>query len=125
MPNQIKGEVPLRLSDGREFVLVMDMEALVEAESSYGKPLPQMMADAATGFVGASRALLYGALRAKHGGIGLRDASAMFMSDPDTVADALSAAVEAGFPDAAKSAEGKDGPRPRGKTSGANGVKAA
>ena len=64
--NPVKGEVPLKLSDGREFVLVLDFEALVEAESAYGKPLAQVMADAATGFVGATRALLYGALRAKH-----------------------------------------------------------
>lgn len=120
MPNALKGEVPLKLSDGREFVLVMDFEALVEAETAYGKPLPQMMADAAQGFVGASRALLYGGLRAKHPTVTLRDASGMFMADPDSVGEALSAAVEAGFPDAA---EGKKGENPRSKRSGGSGAK--
>ena len=44
MANAIKGEVPLNLSDGRNLTLIMDMEALVEAESAYGKPLAQMIA---------------------------------------------------------------------------------
>lgn len=122
MPNVLKGEVKLKLADSREFVLVMDMEALVEAETAYGKPLQQMMADAAQGFVGASRALLYGALRTKHPAITLREASQLFMDDPDAVSQALSDAVEAGFPKA--SAEG-NAPRPRGKTSGSSGAKQA
>jgi hypothetical protein len=124
MANAIRGEVPLNLSDGRTFTLIMDMEALVEAESAYGKPLQKMMADAAQGFVGASRALLYGALRAKHPDVTLRDASAIFMTDADAAGEALTEAVEKGFPDAAKSAEGKVS-RPRTKTSGGSGAKRA
>jgi hypothetical protein len=120
--NPVKGEVGLTLSDGRKLTLVMDMEALVEAESAYGKPMAQVMADASAGFVGASRALLYGALRAKHPDVSLRDASAMFASDADAVGQALTQAVEKGFPDAAN-AEGKQGARPRGKTSGSSGAK--
>jgi hypothetical protein len=130
MANPVKGEVPLGLSDGRVFVLVMDMEALVEAETAYGKPLQQVMADASKGFIGASRALLFGALRAKHPDVTLREASAMFMSDPDAAGEALTAAVEAGFPDAKASAEGKARAKPRGslpsgKISGRSGVKPA
>src|SRR6478609_4662181 len=121
--NPIKGEVPLRLSDGREFVLVLDFEALVEAEGAYGKPLAQVMADASAGFVGASRALLYGALRAKHPGITLRDASALFLEHADDVSAALEQAATAAFPDA--SAEGNAGSPQRGPTSGGSGAKRA
>lgn len=126
--NKLKGEIPLNLSDGREFVLVMDMEALVEAESAYGKPLSEMMADASRGFIGASRALLYGALRAKHPAVSLRDASGIFMADADAAGDALTAAVEAGFPDTKTSTEGngtRPKPSPPGKRSGASGAKRA
>jgi hypothetical protein len=124
MANIVKGEAPLKLKDQREFVLVMDMEALVEAESAYGKPLQKMMVDASQGFVGASRALLYGALRAKHPMVTLRDASAIFMTDPDAAGEALTKAVEAGFPDVTQSAEGK-AQGPRGRRSGASGAKPA
>lgn len=118
----LKGEAPLKLSDDREFTLVLDMEALIEAEAAYGKPLEQMMGDAARGFVGASRALLYGALRARHPSITLRDAATMFMSDLEAVTDALGKASEAGFPKA--SAEGNAAaPAQAGKPSGSNGAK--
>src|SRR6478609_223027 len=120
--NPIKGEVPLRLSDGREFVLVLDMEALIEAEAAYGKPLGKVMADASAGFVGASRALLYGALKAKQPTISLRDASAIFMANGDAVSDALSRAGEAALPESA-SAEGNVESPQRGKTSGDSGAK--
>lgn len=121
MANPVKGEVPLKLADGREFTLVMDMEALVEAEQAYGKPLAELMADAARGFVGASRSLLFGGLQAKHPGLPLKECTKMLMSDGDEVGNAISAAVEASFPDA--QGEGEQGSRPLGKTSGANGAK--
>ena len=124
MPNPIKGEVPLKLSDGREFVLVLDMEALVEAETAYRKPLAQLMADASAGFVGASRALLYGAMRAHHPSVTLRDASAMFMQHGEEVSQALSDAAEAAMPEAS-SAEGNVEKPPRGPTSGGSGAKPA
>jgi hypothetical protein len=124
--NPIKGEVPLKLSDGREFVLVLDIEALVEAEAAYGKPVAQVMADASAGFIGASRALLYGSLRARHPSITLREASAI-MVDGEHVLDALSAAAEAAMPSDA-STEGnaaRPKPSPRGKSSGRSGAKQA
>lgn len=123
MPNPIKGETPLKLNDGRQFTLVLDMEALVQAEGAYGKPLPKMMEDASAGFVGASRALLYGALLAKHPRITLAEATALFMADADAVGEALSEAVERGFPDAKASAEGNGQSALPGKPSGASGAK--
>ena len=121
MPKPVKGEVPLSLNDGREFVLVLDFEALVEAESAYGKPLALMMNDAKAGFVGAVRAMLYGALRAHHPDITLREASALFIGHTDEVTAALEGAAEAAMPDA--SAEGNAPSPRRGKTSGGSGAK--
>lgn len=124
MANATKGEVSLKLSDGRQFTLVLDMEAFVEAESAYGKPLPLMMKDAGAGFVGAVRAMLYGALRAKHPQITLRDASGMFQTDAEAVSAALEQAAELAFPKGDGS-EDKEGARPPGKSSGRSGAKAA
>lgn len=125
MPNPLKGEVLLRLPDGREFTLVLDHEALIEAEALYRKPLQNLMADAMLGFVGACRALLYGALRAHHPNVSAVEATAMFLGEMEAVSVALAAAAEAAFP----KSEGRDGgnpPRPqRGKTSGASGAKSA
>lgn len=122
MPNPLKGEVSLSL-DGREFILVLDHEALIEAEALYRKPLPQLMADATLGFAGACRALLYGALRAHHRDVTPGQATAMFVENMDDVGNALAAAAEAGFP----KSEGKDdkNPPPRGTNSGASGAKPA
>lgn len=118
--NPVKGEVPLTLSDGREFILVMDFEALVEAEGAAGQPLPNLMAQASLGFVGAQRSLLFGALRRHHSGVTLAECSEIMLSEINAAAPALTAAIEAAFPEAK---EGKDGKNPPGKTSGANGAK--
>ena len=125
MANPVKGEVPLNLSDGRSLTLVMDMEALVEAETAYGKPMAQMMQDAGQGFVGASRALLYGALRAKHPQLQLREASEMFATDGEAVAEAIGTAVERAFPEVAGGKESANPLPRRGKTSGGSGAKRA
>lgn len=124
MPNPVKGEVPLKLSDGREFVLTMDFEALVEAEGASNLPLPQLMAKAALGFVGAQRTLLFGALHRNHPEITVEDCSAIMLSEIDVATAALMKAIEAGFP-AAKAAGGKEGANPPGPTSGRSGAKRA
>ena len=121
MSNPLKGETPLKLADGREFKLVLDMEGLIQAESAYGKPLPQLMADMNGGFVGASAALLQGALAQRHPAITRSVAADMFRTDAEAVANALGAATQAAFPD--ESAEGKASPAPAGKRSGGNGAK--
>lgn len=125
MPNALKGETLLKLDDGREFVLVLDHEALIEAETLYRKPLPMLMADATLGFAGACRALLYGALRAKHPTVTPSEAATMFMENMDECGEALAAAAEAAFP---KPAEGKQDSHPRkpaGTRSGRSGAKSA
>lgn len=119
--NPIKGEAPLILSDGREFTVILDFEALVEAETLYGKPLPVLMAHAASGFVGAVRAMLFGALRARHPDITAVETAEIVMLEMEAVGEALKAATENGFP----SSEGKkSGNAPQaGKTSGRNGAR--
>lgn len=126
MPNPLLGETPLALSDGRELVLVLDFEALIEAEAAYGKPMAALMADALTGFIGASRAILYGALRAKHPEIGLREAGAMLASDGAAVEAALDAASAAAYPEAAEGGDKANPPpasAPAGSSSGRSGAK--
>ena len=122
MANPVKGETPLKLDDGREFTLVMDFEGLVEAEGAYGKPMERMMQDAAAGFMGASRALLFGALQAHHPEMTLRDASNILGRNTDLVTEALTKATEAAFPELADEDVGNDSP-PRGRPSGDNGAK--
>lgn len=121
--NPVKGEALLRLSDKRELTLVLDFDALVSAETAYGKPLAKLMADAAGGFIGAVRALLLGALSRYHPEITPAEAARIIMSDFDAVGDAMQAATESAFPPA----EGKKSGNapPAGKASGGNGVKQA
>jgi hypothetical protein len=123
MANAVRGEVPLKLEDGREFTLVLDFDALVEAEGAYGKPLAQMMGDLSGGFVGSIRAVLWGAMRAKHPDIALRDVSAMVLSNGEAIGTALTAAVEAAFPDASAEGKAPAAKAQRGKASGASGAK--
>ena len=124
MTNPIRGEAVLKLKDKREFTLVLDFEALVAAEAAYGKPLALTLSDANAGFVGATRALLFGTMQANHEGVTLRDATEIFMSDGEAVSAALEIASTAAYPAEDKKA-GKDEPAPRrrGKNSGPNGVK--
>lgn len=117
--NPLKGETPLKAGE-REFTLVLDHEALIEAEALYGKPLATVMAHAALGFVGAVRAMLYGALRAHHPEVTPKEASALTLEHMEAVGEALGQAAEAAFPQAT---EGKQGAHPPGPSSGANGAK--
>lgn len=124
--NPLKGETPLAIGDGedaREFILVLDHEALIAAEAAYRKPMAQMMAEASLGFVGAARAMLFGALRANHPKVTLAECGQMMLEHGEAVSEALGAAAEAAFPKSAK-AEGREpGKAPAGKSSGRNGAK--
>jgi hypothetical protein len=122
MTNRIKGEVPLELDDGRKFTLLFDHAGLVHSESAYGKPLHMVLADASAGFMGATSALLYGALRAHHPALTSEDVLAILFENTETINKALSAAHEAAMPAPSASTEGK-APRQAGKTSGSNGAK--
>jgi hypothetical protein len=129
MPPLFAGEVPLKLSDGREFTLTFNNETLFEAEIASGKPLKIFMLELGMEFFGAIRVVLLVALRPKHPEIKIEDCSDMMMGgDLDVIEAAIKAGFTASHPDASQS-EGKDGenpPRGRGGTrSGRSGAKSA
>lgn len=121
--NPVKGETALLLKDGTELVLVLDFEALIQAEAAAGKPLARLLAEAKAGFFGAYRCLLFGALRRHHADITMQDAAEIFMQNGDAATEALGRATELAFP--AEDKEDKNPPaRPRaGKISGDSGAK--
>jgi hypothetical protein len=128
MANSLKGEAPLVLADKREFTLVLDFEALIEAETVYGKPLKQLTHDAGRGFMGANRALIYGALQAHHAGLSLQEAGEILRDNTLAVADALARAFDQAMPEPVPPRAGGNvsapvASPPRGKTSGASGAR--
>jgi hypothetical protein len=129
MANFLKGEVPLVLADKRKLTLVFDMDALIEAEAAYGKPMHQVTADASKGFMGATRALVFGALQARHPEMTLKDAADILGANTMAITEALTRALDQSMPEPAPSAPGNDAApaakRQPGKTSGANGAEPA
>lgn len=121
MANPAKGEAVLTLPDGREYMLVLDFEALAAAERVYGAPIAQVTVDAGAGFVGALRAMLYGSLRAHHAKITPEEAGDIFMADGRAVQAALEEASKAAYPDPKEGK--KSGNAQAGKNSGRNGAK--
>lgn len=121
--NPLKGEAQLKLSDGREFTLVLDFNAMVEAESVYGKPLPKLLSDMNSGFMGAFRALLFGTMRRHYPETTAVEASDILMSNMEAVGAALSSATAAAFPNPEGKETGKAGSSGTGKNSGSSGAK--
>jgi hypothetical protein len=127
--NSVKGEVPLVLSDGRNFKLVLDFEAMLSIEDVTGKPLAQVMRQAGEGFVTSRAAVAQAAFSRHHPEVTRADVIAMLFSEEKLAVEvALARAAEAAFPDV--SAEGKaEAPakpkRQAGKTSGRSGAKRA
>lgn len=126
--NPIKGQTPLVLSDGREFTLVLDHEAMLGIEQAYGKPLPKVMAEAQEGFLSAIAAIAQAAFTRFHPDITRSDVIQIVMSENrEAVTAALGQAADNAFPEAkpevgnATPKSGKS--KPRGKTSGRNGAK--
>ena len=124
--NPMLGEAELDLGNGHEFTLVFDYEAMIVAEATYGQPLGVASVHADQGFVGALRAMLFGATRAFHPDLTLAEATDIVFSHAPKVKAALNEAAKNSMPpDAGKDAEGKEGdnPPPAGTRSGGNGVK--
>lgn len=122
MTNAVKGQVSQKLGDGRSYTLVLDFEGLVEAESAYGKPLAVLTVEMGLGFLGAIRAMLYGALRAHHPELTLKAVGALVQADTKAAEAAIEAAAKAAYPDEAEGKKGANPPR-RGTSSGRNGAK--
>jgi hypothetical protein len=125
MPPEMKAEVPLKLDDGREFIVTMNHTVMFDAEQTSGQPLPRLMAQAKVGFMGSVRTFLFAGLRVRHPDVTLEEASEMTLREFDKVDAALTAAFKLAFPDAAGGKDDKNPPKaPRtGKRSGASGAK--
>lgn len=125
MANALKGERGVTLKDGRRLTLVFDMEALIAAEALYGKPMAMVLADAQKGFVGATRALIFGATRPHHAELTPGEVAEFIATDGKALAQALGDAHAAAMPEPAKGTEGKGREaKPRaGKRSGGSGAK--
>ena len=95
MANPLKGEAVLALEDGRKFTLVLDFDGLIEAEQAYGKPLAAVLAEAQQGFMGAMRAVLWGALRRYHPNVAMSEAGEILLGAQAEAVAAISAAIEA------------------------------
>ncbi|MBX7496761.1 hypothetical protein K3172_12920 [Qipengyuania sp. 6B39] len=122
--NPLKGEVALVLSDGREFTLALDMEAMLTVEEATGKPLAKVMAMAGEGFLSASAAIALAAFQRHHPEITRADVLEMIRTDPEAVSAALEQASAAAFPeDKPGNAKAPKAARPRGKSSGRSGAK--
>lgn len=121
MANATKGEAVLTLPDEREFVLVLDFEALAAAERLYGAPIAQVTIDAGAGFIGALRAMLYGALRKHHAGVTPEEAGRIFSADGRAAQRALEEASKLAYPEPTEGE--KSGNARPGNSSGRNGAK--
>lgn len=122
MANPVKGQTPLVLSDGREFTLVLDMEAMLSVEDATGKPLPVVMKQAGEGFMSATASIAQAAFARHHPEVTRSDVLAIMTSDGDTLAEALGKASEAAFPKE-KAGNAPKAKAQRGKTSGRSGAK--
>jgi hypothetical protein len=125
MTNPLKGEGRLILEDGRTFTLVLDFDGLIAAEQAYGKPMQQLLAEANQGFMGAIRAILWGALQRHHPQLTLGDAGQLMLDQQQAVMAAVEVAIMAGLPDPGAEGDnpGNASRRPAGRRSGRSGAK--
>ncbi len=122
--NSIKGETPLVLSDGREFTLVLDMEAMLSVEDATGKPLPRVMAQASEGFMSATAAIAHAAFTRNHPEVTRSDVLDIMRSDSEALTEALGKAAENAFPQGQSgNAKAPKAKLQAGKTSGRSGAK--
>ena len=124
MVSPLKGEVSVSISGG-EYTLVLDFEGLVAAETAYGKPLAHLTMDAQQGFVGALRALLFGALRRHHPDVDMEAAGKLFLADGKAVELGLEAAAKLAYSDDEGDKKPGKALRQRGTNSGRNGARQA
>ena len=146
MANPIKGEVPLKLSDGRNLILLADNEALLQASIAYTGKASKLQklfrdmqpevddegaivldedGDPAKDTLPATRALLFGALLAHQPDATLRDATDLLFREPERVGRALEAAITAAHPKVEEGGDnsGNETKKPTGKPSGRSGAK--
>ncbi len=118
MANMGKGEASFTTSDGQKLTLVVDFNALAEAEHAVNMGANDILAGLSKGRIKAMQGITLGALAARHPGMRLDDVNTLLQHDDDAgaLAAALMAAVNAAFPKAGD-ANGTPDPRlPPGST---------
>ena len=125
MANSVKGDAVLKLSDGREYLLVLDMEAMLCVEDNMGKPLPQVMKMANEEFMSAVAGIAQAAFVRHHPDVTRAEVLDILRTDSAALERALAAATEAAFPkekpQVGNAVRGKK--PPQSKSSGRSGAK--
>lgn len=96
MANREKGEASLKLPTGETLTLVMDNNALCDAEEASDKGADELIG-LATRRLSAARTLLWASLRRHHPEKTLADCGTMFDLDREATATALRDALQSAF----------------------------
>lgn len=96
MANKIKGEVGLQ-HEGKEYILVLDFNALCEFEDVSGKPVGDVLDSLQRGKIVARdmRALIWAGLKQRHPDVTLELAGRILSSNPAVLDQGLEAAFPA------------------------------
>lgn len=121
--NPMKGETPLKLSDGREFTLVSGFRAFVIAERTYGAPIEKIQADAQAGFFSAGATIFHAMLAVKHPEITIDEAGEILFAESAAVMTAVADAAANGAPTAKAEGKKSGNAGAAGTSSGRNGAK--
>lgn len=108
MANPIKGELEFAVED-ETYTIVLDANALCEAEAITGLSTPDLINQAGRKFVNAQRALLWGGLRRHHDGLSLADAGDIIAHlGLAGVDDVLGRAIQLAWPEPGSEKEGQE-----------------
>jgi hypothetical protein len=105
MANPVRGEAACILEDGRTLTLVIDFEALAVAEDIADIGVNELLASLANNpRMKVLRAIVFGALQARHPEIGLDDVGSFLLTDDASpISEALGKAMGGAFPQASQS----------------------
>jgi hypothetical protein len=106
MANLQRGEASFTTSAGQTLTLVVDFNALAEAEYAVDMGANEILAGLGKGRIKAMRAITLGALSRRHPELGMDDVDLLLQGDDGApLAEALMKAVTAAFPQAEAAAE--------------------
>lgn len=129
MANSVKGEVALKLSDGREFTMCFDFDSRVAAEDEAGIPFHQIGERAQVGFQKFTRILIWAGLQKHQPEMSLHDVGVLLDEHGKDFVQAAERASKEAAPQEKESTSGNGGKagkragRPVTKSSGRSGAK--
>lgn len=116
MANIARGEASFTTSEGRTLTLVVDFNALAEAEDAVNIGANELLEKLGKGRIKAMRGITFGALIARHPDTTMDEVDALLMGDDaGPLGSALMKAVEGAFPKPEATA-GANPPAPPGST---------